>query len=319
MARADLLLALVRSNAQGDNTAFRRATEALIADEKAKRHTVLAEQLTAALESTARQTDIVRRSPTPEDGLVRQIIPRRYLDDLILPGQTIGPIQELIEEHHRRDLLRSYGVEPRHRVLLVGPPGGGKTSLAEAVAAELGTVLLTVRYESIIGSFLGETASRIDSLFELARRTPCVLFFDEFDAIAKERGDANETGEIKRVVSSLLQQIDQLPSHVIVVAATNHPELLDRAVWRRMQVKLDLPLPTRDMRERWITKWQLSRGIDLGYTARTLADKLEGLSLAEIEQLAQDIERRRILDGVERDSRSLTQKVLDRWMKQVRG
>ena len=96
----------------------------------------------------------------------------------------------------------------------------------------------------MIGSYLGETASRLKRDFDYARTIPCVLFFDEFDAIGKERGDIHETGEIKRVVSSLLMQVDELPSYTIVAAATNHPELLDRAAWRRFQLRLSLPLPT---------------------------------------------------------------------------
>jgi AAA+ superfamily predicted ATPase len=100
--------------------------------------------------------------------------------------------------------------------------------------------LFVVRYEAMIGSFLGETAGRLKRVFDYARRTPCVLFFDEFDSVGKERGDIHETGEIKRVVTSLLMQIDDLPSYTIVVAATNHAELLDRAVWRRFQLRLGL-------------------------------------------------------------------------------
>ena len=131
--------------------------------------------------------------------------------------------------------MRSHGLQPRHRVLLAGPPGNGKTALAEAIAEALALPFLIVRYEALIGSFLGETAQRLAQLFAFARTLPCVLFFDEFDVVGKERGDAHETGEIKRVVSNLLLQIDALPSHVIAVAATNHSELLDSAVWRRFQ------------------------------------------------------------------------------------
>lgn len=109
-------------------------------------------------------------------------------------------------------MLRSHGLEPRHRILLAGPPGNGKTSLAEAIAEALSIPLLAVRYEFVIGSFLGETARRLRRVFDFARTTPCVLFFDEFDVVGKERGDIHETGEIKRVVSSLLLQMDDLPS-----------------------------------------------------------------------------------------------------------
>ena len=120
--------------------------------------------------------------------------------------------QDLINEQNRADLLQSYGIEPRNKLLLIGPPGNGKTSLAEAIAEALMVPLLTVRYESIIGSYLGETASRLSKLFEYVKTRECVLFFDEFETLGKERGDIHETGEIKLVVSSLLMQIDALPS-----------------------------------------------------------------------------------------------------------
>ena len=116
--------------------------------------------------------------------------------DLVLPAVARQAAADVIEEHHRRDLLRSHGVEPRHRILLEGPPGSGKTTLAEAIATEIAVPLLTVRYEALIGSFLGETASRLDTLFSAVRIRPCVLFFDEFDVVAKERGDTHETGAV---------------------------------------------------------------------------------------------------------------------------
>ena len=149
------------------------------------------------------------------------------MDHLILPTYVKSACQDLINEQNRSDLLRSYGIEPRNKLLLIGPPGNGKTSLAEAIAEALMVPLLTVRYESIIGSYLGETASRLSKLFEYAKTRQCVLFFDEFETLGKERGDIHETGEIKRVVSSLLMQIDALPSYVVAIAATNHdPEII---------------------------------------------------------------------------------------------
>ena len=142
-------------------------------------------------------------SHATSDPLVAELSPRRQLDDLILSSQTRQVVDDLVEEQHRADLLRSHNLEPRHRVLLAGPPGNGKTSLAEAIADALSTPFLVVRYEAVVGSYLGETARRIEQVFEYARSRRCVLFFDEFDAIGKERGDLHETGEIKRVVSSL--------------------------------------------------------------------------------------------------------------------
>ena len=141
--------------------------------------------------------------------------------------------------------MRAHGIEPRNlRILFVGPPGTGKTTLAEAIAEAISVPLFVVRYEFYLnGDYLGETASRLKRIADYAKTTPCVLFFDEFDAIGKWRGDIHETGEIKRVVSTLLMQIDELPSYTLVAAATNHPELLDRAAWRRFQVRVQLKLP----------------------------------------------------------------------------
>lgn len=320
MARADLLLALVQSGAGGDDLAFRRATEALIAEENAKKHGVLASQLTEAL--TRRRTPGSTVSPLarPQEsvGLLHEAEPMRRLTDLVLPSTVRQAATDLVEEHHRRDLLRSHGVEPRHRILLEGPPGSGKTTLAEALATEVAVPLLTVRYEGLIGSFLGETASRLDALFSAVRVRPCVLFFDEFDAVAKERGDTHETGEIKRVVSSLLLQVDRLPSHVIVVAATNHAELLDRAVWRRMQIRLSLPKATRDGKIEWLRAWSARTGVAFGKSERTLADRLRDASYAELEDFATDVQRRQILDGFDADPASVTERLLKTWATRAR-
>lgn len=318
MARSDLLLAIVRSGARGDELAFRRAAEALIAEEEGKKHGVLASQLAEALTAkrpVSNVTAIARNEAAA--GLIHERLPERRLTDLVLPVVARRAITELIEEHHRRDLLRSHGVEPRHRLMLVGPPGGGKTSLAEAVATELAVPLLTVRYEGLIGSFLGETASRMEALFEAVRVRPCVLFFDEFDTVAKERGDTHETGEIKRVVSSLLLQVDRLPSHVVVIAATNHPELLDRAAWRRMQVRLELPNPSRAAKVEWLSAWSERTGVDIGVAPRTIADRLSGVSFAELEEFALDVQRRIVLTGPEPDRRVVTQQVLEQWSQRV--
>src|SRR5260221_606986 len=175
---------------------------------------------------------------------ISEVTPRRRLDDLILSNACRLAVDQLIEEQRRGSVLQAHSVDPRHRILLVGPPGNGKTSLAEAVAEALAVPFFVVRYDAMIGSYLGETAGRLKRVFDYVRTTPCVLFFDEFDAVGKERGDIHETGEIKRVVTSLLMQVDDLPSYTIVVAATNHAELLDRAVWRRFQLRLRLPAPT---------------------------------------------------------------------------
>ena len=243
MARSDLLVSLVKAGTIGDKSSFRSAAEAVIAEERAKRHNVLADTLAEVIQrngaggtNSSIAMASVRADPSPRGReFIAEVTPRRRLDELVLPAVVRRAVDELIEEQQRADLLRANGLEPRHRVLLVGPPGTGKSTLAEAIAEAASVPLFVVRYEAMIGSYLGETAARLKRVFDYARTTACVLFFDEFDAIGKERGDVHETGEIKRVVTSLLMQVDDLPSYTILAAATNHPELLDRASWRRFR------------------------------------------------------------------------------------
>ena len=315
MARADLLLELARAGARGDQALFRKALEALIAEERGKPHHILADRLASHLN----QLESVKQVSTPtfRNGLTthlfHEIHPMRLIEDLILPDVVSNTCKELIEEQNRADILRAYNLEPRHRVLLAGPPGNGKTSLAEALASELAVPLLVVRYESIIGSYLGETATRLASMFEQVRTRQCVLFFDEFDVVGKERGDIHETGEIKRVVSSFLLQIDSLPSYVVVVTATNHPELLDRAVWRRFQLRLELPFPNLKRVEDWFRRFEERSGIQLGISAFTLAKQLKGASFSELEQFGLDIQRRYVLSLPQSDIQQIVRERLNQW------
>jgi len=315
MARADLLLELVRAGARGEQTLFRKALEALIAEERAKQHHILADRLAAHLHHNETTNSV--SAPTRRNGsiaeLFYEIAPSRQLKDLIFPEVVTTACRELIEEQNRADLLRAHNLEPRHRVLLAGPPGNGKTSLAEALATELAVPLLVVRYEAVIASYLGETAVRLARLFDQVRTRHCVLFFDEFDVVGKERGDIHETGEIKRVVSSLLLQVDALPSYVIVVTATNHPELLDRAVWRRFQLRLHLPLPTPATAEEWFRRFQEKLGVKLGVSLKTLSKRLRGLSFSELEQFSLDVQRRYVLGLPNADIRRIVNERLEQW------
>lgn len=320
MPRADLIINLVKAGSQGDQKLFRTTVEALAAEERAKRHHQLADKLEENLRAATtrpRSAEVVRSFDGGHGGLLFEIEPKRTLNSLLLEDAPRIAIQELIEEQYRRDLLRSYGLEPRHRLLLAGPPGNGKTSIAEAIASELMLPLFVVRYEAVIGSFLGETGSRLKKLFDFARTHECVLFFDEFDTLGKERGDTHETGEIKRVVSSLLLQIDALPSHVVVVTATNHAELLDRAVWRRFQLRLTLPPPTVAQIEAWFATFQKKLGTPLGISPKVLAKRLKVTSFSDLEQFCEDVHRRYVLALPESDLKSIVQDRLRQWQERV--
>ncbi|OJV81108.1 MAG: AAA family ATPase [Cellulomonas sp. 73-92] len=318
MARSDLVVDLVEAQRRGDNARFTALVEAIIAEERSNQHHLVADRL-AELITTAGSAGLLSRddSTRPVADLLLELVPRRRLSDLQLDERVSATASEVVEEHRRSELLRSHGLEPRNRLLLDGPPGNGKTSLAEAIATDSMLPFYVVRYEGIVSSFLGETASRLDHVFEFARTRRCVLFLDEFDTIAKERADAHETGEIKRVVSTLLLQIDRLPSHVIVVAATNHQELLDRAAWRRFQVRLSLNAPTREQATRFLERLSARLGGELGLAPRTLADRLIGASYAELEQFAIDVRRRYVLDLPSADLVGIARSRLERWRTQT--
>jgi len=321
MAHSDHLVSLVRAGVAGDRETLRSAAEAIDADERAKKHHILADRIQRALSSVPVTPPPLTTSAGMGAGgrdAIIELEARVRFDDLLLslPARENG--RQLIEEHVRADVLRAHGYEPRHRVLLSGPPGNGKTSFAEAVAESLGLPFFVVRYDALIGSYLGETNARLRKLFDYVRTQPSVLFFDEFDAIGKERGDTHETGEIKRVVSFLLMQLDQLPSYVVVIAATNHGELLDRAVWRRFQMRLAFPAPDRNLvgvfLDRIISGWPEAPRIPV----QKLAARLGQVSYAEALDFCQNVRRRQILGlGEVRVDDALAQE-LDLWSTRVR-
>lgn len=319
MARSDLVIKLAQASLEDDKQLIRRTIEAIIAEERARQHHIYAQKLSDALqlgrwtqrnqyEKKTNSLEIRQSSISDAEELLMEIKPRKPLSELILDTNLLDVCEELVEEHMRADLLRSHSIEPRNRILLVGPPGNGKTSLAEAIAFSLGIPFYIIKYEAVIGSYLGETASRLKQVFDFVKTRPCVVFFDEFDAIGKERGDIHETGEIKRVVSSLLLQIDSLPSYNVVVAATNHPELIDRAAWRRFQIKMELNPPSEKQIQVCIKKFETDIGEKIEHSHTDLSNGLYGLSYSAIENFFLDIKRKIILSHGRADVKKIISK-----------
>ncbi len=318
MARSDLLISLVRAGAAGDRSMLTSTVEAIVAEEKSRSHHVLADRLQRALQSVpVTNSADLRRSNVGGRDFVIETEARVQLSDLILSLPAKRLSEQLIQEQLRADLLRAQGMQPRHRILLSGPPGNGKTSLAEAIAQATALPLLTVRYDALVGAYLGETNARMARLFEYARATPCVLFFDEFDAVGKERGDIHETGEIKRVVSFLLMQLDQLPSYVVAVAATNHAELLDRAVWRRFQLRLEMPGPDTAGRAILVSRFMEGWREPTGFSPEKVAEKLGPVSFAEVFEFCQNVRRRHILAQGGESLRHVLSDELTLWSSRV--
>ncbi len=322
MARSDLVLNLVKNGIRGDLSKFRMTVEAIAADASARHHHNFAERVRSVLS----EIDTMPSHESTEAPLIESLASNvtnsffeyraeKTIEDIVLEDDIYDQCNEFFEEHARKDLLRSYGVEPRHKILLYGSPGNGKTSLAEAFANQLMLPFYVVSYEGIFSKYLGETSKKLDALFELVRSRRCVLFFDEFDALGKEREDQNDNGEAKRIVNALLKQIDNLPSHVVVIAATNHESMLDKAIWRRFQLQLNISKPDKKMAVKWLELFQERTDRELGMDPNKIASELEGYSFADLESFALDVRRKFILSlpNSENNISKITRKVLARW------
>lgn len=205
--------------------------------------------------------------------------------EVILSKRNADKLDSFILSYKNADKLNDLGVGVSNTLLLYGPPGCGKTKCAYLIAKQLNLPLVIARLDSLISSYLGTTAKNIRNLFEFAQKIPCVLFLDEFDAIAKARDDNNELGELKRVVNSLLQNVDSMSKDSLLLAATNHQQLLDSAVWRRFDYKLEIELPDKEAISKLIYLFTGHMGTLSEKDVTELSTLFFGLSGAEIEEL----------------------------------
>ncbi|MGI6653867.1 MAG: AAA family ATPase [Christensenellales bacterium] len=178
--------------------------------------------------------------------IVEITTPHVEFHQIILNKYSLDAIRCFVKSYKSRDELLRAGLETSHSLLLYGPPGCGKTTVAQLISTITGLPLVTARLDGLVSSLLGSTAKNIRKIFDYASKRECILFLDEFDVIAKLRDDKNELGELKRVVNSLVQNIDSLGNNNILIAATNHHELLDPAIWRRFATVITLEKPTRE-------------------------------------------------------------------------
>jgi SpoVK/Ycf46/Vps4 family AAA+-type ATPase len=238
MAEGRLLRQLIKAGSAQASSDFVRAAEEVIREERAKKHHLLASDLERMLYGVgaSESRKVAREVPRDRErglDLVEVREPVRALRDLVLGAEPRELLARTLLEHDRVEVLASYGLRPVTKLLFAGPPGCGKTSAAEALATELGRELVVVRVDAVVSSFLGETAANLGRVFEFLGAGRYVALFDEFDALGKEREDATEHGELRRVVNAFLQMLDAYRGRSILVAATNHERLLDRALWRR--------------------------------------------------------------------------------------
>ena len=207
-------------------------------------------------------------------------------------------LKRVIREQRQAEQLLSHGLSPRRKLLLVGPPGTGKTLTAGMLAGELGLPLLQVRLDGLITKYMGETAAKLRQVFDATDRTRGVYFFDEFDAIGSQRGLGNDVGEVRRILNSFLQMIEQDESHSLIVAATNHPEILDQALFRRFDDILHYGLPD-ETQIAALLKARLGRKARKGVAWKRLAAKANGLSYAEIVRACDEALKEAVIDQKE--------------------
>ena len=306
MSNGKLLRQLIRTGAEGDLDAFRGVARKVIAEERQKQHHLLADDLETILCGRARapSSPALRRlaEAVPEDRergipLLSLREPARGLEDIVLSRGNLALVEGLLREHNRADILQAHGLRPADRALLCGPPGCGKTLAAEVIATELGWPLAVVRTDGVVSSFLGETAANLRKLFDFAHASPTVMLFDEFDALGKEREDATEHGELRRVVNAVLQMLDFYTGRSLIVAATNHEGMLDAAVWRRFDEVLFLKPPTAaELRRLLAVKL---RGVRCEFDIPEIAERgwFKGASHADVERIVRRAVKDMVLEG----------------------
>ncbi len=301
--KADILKLLLQSHADGDESSFRRAALQLASAESTAGHVRVAEEIRAII---AKMPPVSARRAGPlvdiaqPRGDLADILEGGHRDerlrDIVLRDEVRELVLRVIEENRSRARLERFGVSPRRRLLFHGPPGCGKTLAAKVLAGEMGLPLMTVRFDALFSRFLGSTAVQLRAIFAEMPRRPGVYLFDEFDAVGKARGDSQDVGEMNRVVTAFLQLVDADVSGSIMVAATNHAELLDRAVFRRFDLMVPFDRPT----EQQIAGLLLLRLGTFGFSAadaHVLARRAGAFSFADVARACDDAIRTMALAG----------------------
>jgi SpoVK/Ycf46/Vps4 family AAA+-type ATPase len=296
MASAEQIKALLKSHIDGDDAHFFAVAMQVAAHEAKLGHANVAHELRALIDEAKAQKQPLKNGkkavpiaqPRGElSSLLSVSYPKIRLPDMILDDSVNDRLVRIIKEHRQIAKIRSYGLAPRKKLLLVGPPGTGKTMSAAVLAGELGLPLFVVRLDSLITKFMGETASKLRLIFEAISQSRGVYLFDEFDSIGSQRGLSNDVGEIRRVLNSFLQLIEQDDSDSLLLAATNHPEILDYALFRRFDDVVEYVLPEHDQLINALqAKLSVFQQSEIDW--EQLAEGASGLSYADLTRACED-------------------------------
>lgn len=304
MSTARQIIALLKSHVEGDDAQFLSVAMQVAAQEARQGHGKIAQELRALIDQAKVQKGAVRRTgaiplaqPKGElAALLSVAYPEVRLAGMVLPAELESRLRRVLREQKQQNRLRDHGLAPRRKLLFLGPPGSGKTMTAAALAGELALPLFTILLEGVITKFMGETAAKLRAVFDAMAETRGVYLFDEFDAIGARRTSGNDVGEIRRVLNSFLQFLEQDESSSLVIAATNHPELLDPALFRRFDDVIEYSLPDAPVAHR-IMEARLATFHTAALDWSPVTEAASGLSQAEIARAADEAAKTAVLDG----------------------
>ena len=319
MANAKQLKALLTAHANGDEDHFYSVALQVAAAEAKRGHSNIATELRKLIDEAkvnrnstsrhAKTTAIVQPRGELTD-LLEASYPKSTLSQMVLSPTISNELSRIVTEQKLDPKIRSHGLTPSRKLLLIGKPGTGKTMTASALAGELGLPLFLVRLDSLITKFMGETAAKLRIIFDTVRNTRGVYLFDEFDAIGAQRGLMNDVGEIRRVLNSFLVMLEQDDSRSVIMAATNHPEILDHALFRRFDDVIEYQYPSPEEAQK-ILKNRLTTFSSRDITWKKLNPHLDGLSQAEIVRIADNAMKQSILA----ETKEVTEDILIRELK----
>ncbi|MBD2810595.1 ATP-binding protein [Xenorhabdus sp. Vera] len=303
MASSEQLKALLQSHLEKDDDRFMSVALQVAAHEARRGHGKLAQELRDIVEVAKKKSSLNKNAPISiakgiqdTSGLLSTSHPKNKLVDLIAKDELKNRLERLIREQKFMTKLKSHGLSPRRKVLLVGPPGTGKTFTASILAGELDYPLFQVRLDALITKFMGESSAKLRQVFDAINNVRGVYFFDEFDALGSQRNAGNDVGEARRILNSFLQMIEQDESNSLIVCATNHIEILDHALFRRFDDVIRYELPEDD-EIIILFKNRLTPFVAKNFSWKKLPDKAKGLSSAEITRSAEEAIKDMLIHG----------------------
>jgi SpoVK/Ycf46/Vps4 family AAA+-type ATPase len=319
MAAAEQIKSLIKSFSEGDDSRFYATAMQIAAAEARKGHQELAEELKIIIQDSKKskinKSKIKRLAVNPAQKELNDLLefsrPDDKLKDMVLSMKLNKSIQRVLDEQRQIEKLRQHNLFPRKKLLLTGPPGCGKTMTARVISNELSIPLFVIRLDGLISRYMGESIAKLRLVFDTMKEFRAVYLFDEFDSIGTNRSQGNEVGEIKRVLNSFLLQIEKDDSNSLIIAATNIPENLDEALFRRFDDIINYPLPTEEQIFKYYKREFLNNKLINNNVLIELSKKSIGLNFSDLEKICQDFLKNIIVYGKEESSLEFLFEVID--------